>query len=225
MTPDKHLGSPYPILLSAAFVVSAATAFQTLGTLVLPDYLAGAGHYQFLTNIALCFSTAYFALNVCYHTLRLTALAPAKVYLSATCFSLNFIVSLVYWSLKLFVPQLIISEKDTFPFSLDIKIHLLPLLCSTVDYLCFMQRWDVPYLSGYAIVATLTTLYWFWLEYLIADDAAYPYPFLNVDKNLRIVIFLIVSLLAFASFCVGKLIHPEFIPKLERAEEDYAKTK
>lgn len=224
-THDRHLGSPYAMAISAVFIATAATAFQGLQDLQLPDYLAAAGHYQFLTNIALCFSTAYFTVSLLYHALRLTALEPAKVYLSATCFSLNFIVSLVYWSLKLLVPDLILSEKDAIPFSLDLRIHLLPLLSTTVDYLFCMQRWDVPYLTGYAIVASLSTLYWFWLEYLITDGASYPYPFLNVEKNQRVVIFLVVSLLAFGSFCVGKLIHPEFVPELEKAEEDYAKDK
>jgi hypothetical protein len=224
MTPtDRHIGSKFIQFLSVAFIISSITAFQTLHSLVLPENLAQAGHYQFLTNIALCVSTVYFTINLIYHAFKLKFLYVVKEYISAVSVSLNFVVSSVYWSLKIFVPELIISKEDTFPFSLDIKIHLIPLLFTSIDYFIFMDRWEVPYLSGYAIVATLAGTYWFWLEYLITENAAYPYPFLNVEKNLRIIIFIIISLVAFGAFCLGKLIHPDFVPELQKAEEDYAK--
>ncbi|KAG0681590.1 hypothetical protein C6P40_001178 [Pichia californica] len=220
---DKNIGNPVPILMSAAFVAIAATAFQTLHGLELPPNLEGGGHYQFLTNLALCLSTLYFSVNLLYHVLKLKELKTLKVYLSATCLSLNFIVSSVYWSLKIFVPYLIISDEATFPFSLDLKIHLMPLLCTAIDYFVYMRRWDIPYLTGYLIVTILTIAYWFWLDYLITEDASYPYPFLNVETNLRIIIFAVISLVAFGSFCFGKLMHPDFIPELNLAEKDFSK--
>lgn len=220
---DTHIGNPYPIIISIIFVISSSTAFYSLYDLELSPGLKDAGHYQFLTNIALCLSTFYFSINFIYHFFKLKSITNLKIYLSAICFSLNFIVSLVYWSLKIFVPELILSKDDSFPFSLDIKIHLLPLISTSLDYLLFMNRWNIPYLTGYSIVTFLTVLYWYWLEYLMTENSVYPYPFLNVETNLRIVIFAIVSLLAFVSFSVGKLIHPDFIPELEKAEEDFKK--
>lgn len=220
---DRHIGNVFQQVASLVFLVSSTTAFYELESLDLPDFLADAGHYQFLTNIALCISTFYFLINFIYHTFKLSSLHVAKEYLSALCVSLNFVVSFVYWGLKIFVPELILAKESTFPFSLDVKIHIFPLLFSIVDYFTCMDRWKVPYLTGYAIVATFSSLYWFWLEYLITESASYPYPFLNVERNLRIVIFIIVSFIAFSAFCLGKLIHPSFIPELEKVEEEFAK--
>lgn len=220
---DSHRGETVPTVISASFIISAITAFSELHELVLPEFLAQAGHYQFLTNIALCLSTLYFAVNFLYHYTTWPLVYRIKVYLSAVCLSLNFVVSIVYWSLKFLVPALIMTKNETIPLFLDIKIHALPLLATATDYFAYMDRWDLSYATGYLFVSILSGLYWFWLEYLIQDGASYPYPFLNVERNLRIVIFLIVSLIAFGAFCLGKLLHPQFIPELEKAEEDLKK--
>lgn len=220
---DLHRGEKVATVISASFVISAVTAFAELHELVLPDFLAQAGHYQFLTNIALCLSTLYFAVNFLYHYTTWPVIGRVKVYLSAVCLPLNFVVSIVYWGLRLLVPALIMTEKETIPLLLDIKIHVLPLLATATDYFAYMDRWDLSYATGYLFVSIFSGLYWFWLEYLIQDGASYPYPFLNVERNLRILIFMVVSFIAFGAFCLGKLLHPQFIPELEKAEEDFKK--
>lgn len=213
------MGKHLPIACSAIFLGTAHTAFKALHDIELPEFLATAGHYQFLTNIALCLSTLYFTVNFLYHSLKLKNLYTIKNYLSATCLSLNIVVSLVYWSLKIFLPDLILAKGESIPLLLDLKIHLMPLLLTSIDYFFFMDRWNISYLTGYAIISACATLYWFWLEYLIVGDASYPYPFLNVEKNLRLVIFSIISGIAFSAFCLGKLLHPTFIHELELAED------
>ena len=219
-TMDPYKGQLAPTVIALSFTVSSATAFIGLNELELPPQLANGGHYQFLTNIALLLSTIYSFVNILYHQTSINGIKPLKIHMSAICLSLNVVVSLVYWSLKLFIPHLIMAEKDGgIPLLLDIQIHMIPLLTVAIDYFCFMERWNVPFLRAYAIVASLTTLYWFWLEYLITDGASYPYPFLNVEKNLRIIIFIIVSFIAFSAFVVGKLLHPQFIPELKEAEK------
>lgn len=226
-TVDKFMGNPYVIILSTVFLVSSTLALHTIDNIKLPPALENAGHYQFLTNLSLAITVFYFSINLLYHTLKLESLSTLKKYFSAICFALDGIVSLVYWSLRATVPDLIIPEdqREFLTLTLDLQIHLFPIVAVALDYMLFMKKWDISYSTGYLIVAVFAIGYWFLLEYLIDEDAAYPYPFLDVEKSLRIVIFLVVSFVAFGSFCIGKLVHPESIPLIEKAEQDYTKTK
>lgn len=210
---------------SLVFVFVEYFAFKGLGALELPPFLANGGHYQFLTNIALSISYVYFIVNATYHVFHAQWLETPKQYLSALCLSLNAVVSCVYWGLKLTLTHLIISDGEArIPLYLDVLIHIFPLVFVAVDYLLFMDRWIISYREAYSIIASCATLYWFWLAYVMGEDQeSYPYPFLNVETSHRVVIFFIVSLVAFGAFCGGKLLHPEFLPELEEAEEKFNK--
>lgn len=203
------MSSVIPVANSAAFAVSAFSAFKQLEQIVLPGFLQQGGHYQFLTNIALSISFFYAIVNILYYFTGLSVLETSKRYISAVCFSLNSVVSLVYWGLKLTLTHLILASKEErIAFSLDVQIHILPLLFVCVDYFCFMpDGWMVSYMEAYSIIACCAAMYWFWLEYLLDGAQSYPYPFLNVETPQRVVIFFIISIVAFVAFCTGKYLH------------------
>lgn len=208
---------------SVVFIATEYFAFKGLAALELPDFLAKGGHYQFLTNIALSISYIYFIVNTLYHLLQTPWLETPKQYLSAICLSLNTVVSLVYWGLKFTLTHLIIANGEArIPLHLDIQIHVFPLLFVAVDYLLFMDRWPISYMEAYSIIASCATMYWFWLDFIMDGQESYPYPFLNVETSHRIVIFFVISLVAFTAFCAGKLLHPEFIGELEEAENKFS---
>ena len=196
------------LILSISFLVSSISALNTLAALPLPDELKHAGQYQFLTNIALSLSTAYAAINI-YHSLTGKA-STLKEYSSATVLPLNFIVSLVYWSLRICFTNLIIADnvEKYIPLSLDLKIHLLPLLYTALDYFLLMDPWSIDSKTAYIIVSSLAILYWAWLHLLMDESSSYPYPFLNVSTGNRILICVLISLIAFATFLSAKRLHP-----------------
>lgn len=210
-THTLNMHSNTPAVLASLFLASAASAFADLDRLVLPPPLAQAGHFQFLTNIALAITTTYFSFSLLCHVYPCHPLLRGKTYLSALALSLNVVVSVVYWSLRLFVPQLIMADptKDSIPLSLDLRLHLLPFLATAVDYFACMPRWDISYATAYAIFTAAASSYWFWLEYLISpqNGQMYPYPFLNVPQDVRVVIFALVGSIGFAAFCAGKVLH------------------
>lgn len=207
---------------SLVFLGTEYFAFKGLAAIQLPPFLAKGGHYQFLTNIALSISYGYFIVNAIYHLLRVAWLEKPKQYLSALCLSLNTVVTTVYWGLKLTLTHLILTEGEArIPLYLDVLIHIFPLAFVATDYLLFMDRWPISYMEAYSIIASCACMYWFWLGYVLEGQEAYPYPFLNVETTHRIVIFFLVSLVAFTAFCAGKLLHPEFIGELEQAEQKF----
>ena len=142
-TMDPYKGQLAPTVIALLFTISSATAFIGLNELELPPQLANGGHYQFLTNIALLLSTIYSFVNILYHQTSINGIKPLKIHMSAICLSLNVVVSLVYWSLKLFIPHLIAEMDASVPLLVDIKIHMMPLLTVAIDYFCFMEVWDV----------------------------------------------------------------------------------
>ena len=140
---DPYKGQLAPTVIALLFTISTATTYIGMDELELPPHLASGGHYQFLTSIAVVFSTIYSFFNIIYHQTSLNVIKPLKIHMSAICLSLNVVVSLVYWSLKLFIPHLIAEMDASVPLLVDIKIHMMPLLTVAIDYFCFMEVWDV----------------------------------------------------------------------------------
>lgn len=189
-----------------------STALYAEFTFPLPKELADAGHLQFLTNLSLIVTVVTVFSNI------VTILAPGRlvntvnVYLNASALILETLVALIYWTLKILFVNLIILEtidpKNYIPLHIDVAIHLLPISFLSFDYFFIKyQHFNIPSFKVLLIVVTLTSSYWFLLEFLVVPPASYPYPFLNVPTEQRILIFAIVAIFGFGFYRASNFAH------------------
>lgn len=197
-----------PILLYGLYYSHFVRSLQ------LPISVKKAGPTQFLTALSGHLTLYYFIFSA-------IGFLSAKIFYFKNQFLLpivlgaEFIVTLVFWSLRLLFVSLIAhgntvnGNKNRFSLVIDITLHAYPLIGLAVDYLCFSERIEISVGAQYLLCLSLALGYWCWLDFLIdiTDGVSkYPYPFLNVDPFRRSVIFLLIATLAFVGVLLfGKL--------------------
>ena len=182
----------------------------------LPPSLAGAGHRQFLTILAVCVTIGNNVINVAaqlrpgpqlsFYSRQLTL--PVALVLET-------VVAVVYWPLRLFALPLImhnVNDGSRMPLrvSVDCAVHLLPLVYLAVDYLVVERKpFEMSYKKAWVIVTVLGLGYKRYLSVVVdsAAGAVYPYPFLDVQEPYQSAIFVIVTTFAWAVFCSYRKIH------------------
>lgn len=205
---SKKAGNRFALSLAWVFIIQGIHTLNYLQGLPLPPSMAKGGHHQFLTNISYNITWVYFIVSALYHLLGGNFLSYIKEYLSAIALSAEFIVVSIYWSLRLFVPTLIVQKGQIVPIDLDLLIHVMPFVWLLIDYFFFCNKWNIGNIAGLLVMSGFAFAYWKWLEYLIGLDGVYPYPFLNVPVPQRAAIFAIVGLCAYGAFLLFKYIHP-----------------
>lgn len=174
-------------------------------TVVLPDYLSGGGHWQFLTNLSLVYSLIVFGVGFLAHFFKSQQLYEFKNLIHPIGIALESIVAIVYWPLRIWFLELLVSDPKNLkiPLSTDLAIHLMPIVSLLIDYLVFMPKWTIGNTTAFLICSKLTIAYWFLLKYLIdfENGGTYPYVFLNVDTDQkRVFVFFMVGIIAFGQF-------------------------
>lgn len=167
----------------------------------LPPSLASAGHRQFLTNISAAVTLVNSLSNVFDFVVQ-SAVSRlwARHFTLPIALVLESVVASVYWPLRLFAMHLILQQPPVpghspIPLSVDLSIHLAPVVGLLIDHYWTGQgeKFRVSYKVAWLVVLVLGYGYKCWLELLIKPPAAYPYPFLNVEEPKRTVIFCTVT--------------------------------
>lgn len=184
----------------------------------LPKHLVDAGPWQFLTNLSLAYSLVVFILGFLAHVLWSQRLFRLKNSLHPIAMTMELIVATIYWPLRLFFLHLLVDDvsRFIFPLPVDLAVHLLPVVALTIDYLAFMPPWTITTQAALLGCAGSTLAYWFQLARLVdvSKGAAYPYQFMNVEKDSsRAGIFVIVGLVGFSFFLVARYLHSWVVPK------------
>lgn len=173
--------------------------------LPLPAHLIKGGVWQFLTNTSL--------LVTCLCMLCIISTSVGKAFkikygairrtvndLENLCCNLEFIVTVTYWSIILFCPDMLNGKSFAVSWTLDFKIHLLPYVFLLVDILLFRNNQDVSstgFTESFGLSVIFLGLYWSLIEIstsVLNDDGLtkFPYPFLNNDNFMRRIGWLLV---------------------------------
>ena len=194
----------------------------------LPPYLASGGHWQFLTNISLVISLLVFFLGIAAHATKNEKAFTLKNKVHQVATSLEFVVTLVYWPLRLFLLHLLIKDpsKKIISLPVDLAVHLIPLTSLLVDYLVFMPKWTIKREIAFLISMCLSVLYYVYLNILIdfENGGSYPYAFLEVESEvLRFVIVLAVGSIGFLSTVIVDNLYELVIGKPRENLHEYEK--
>lgn len=212
MAPNLRIPTPaYVAFNFFGLAVASWGALEIFGR-PLPPQLATAGHWQFLTNLSLVLTCVSVGVNIISTTLGSKFLRGVSTALTASALVAETLVAIIYWTLKLFFVSLIVPANVTpdryIPLSIDLTIHLFPVLFLSIDYYLLRNTgFRIPLLGAVGLVLALTVSYWFVLEALVVPPAHYPYPFLNVDEGERIKIFGVVAMCGVVFYQVYEYLH------------------
>lgn len=215
------MAAPYKLPTSTFFTVNTlglALALWGLKTELnnpLPPQLQEAGHYQFLTDLALIVTVLSIVSNYLimipeigedFFTVQLTAI------LNATALVFESLISSIYWTLRAIDPTLLFpdneEERIILTTALDLTIHLFPVLfLSSEFFLNRSTRFPLKYQTVIAAISFFLIVYWVILESVVKDPYPYPYEFLNVDPITRAFVFVFIASLGFTYYLAFEFFH------------------
>ncbi|KAI5122074.1 hypothetical protein M0805_006057 [Coniferiporia weirii] len=212
----KSLGA---VVLHAAAVAVMTWGYFGLDTTVMNTYIVRqkGGHLQFLTIQALFVALLTMVLSLCSDIIPVSQLLKrAKRAVFTVALPLSVVVTVIYWSLLLLMPSLILqappaasepsSDAPAFvriPFSLDLALHAVPAVSMLIDFFAFEQSYDAHVVARGAPAKVIAFGVWYsiWVEYCASFNGTFPYPFLTVNTlPIRVVIYAAVTSIAIVSF-------------------------
>ncbi|CDO93631.1 unnamed protein product [Kluyveromyces dobzhanskii CBS 2104] len=205
----------YVLLLNFLSVATTLRGVIECSKIILPSNLAGAGHKQFLTNIAAAFTVFHSSLNVVNQLAGGNGSLQfwSREFTLPVAMCLETIVCVIYWPLRIFFIPLIMHgvndpNRSPLPLNVDISVHLLPIIYLSLDY--FLLKKNPFQIASWKVFTTLPLLglaYRIYLDNIIGPHASYPYPFLDVAEPYKSVIFVTVSLSAGWIYILYQKIH------------------
>ncbi|SPO40913.1 uncharacterized protein PSFLO_06395 [Pseudozyma flocculosa] len=157
--PFGALTAPLRLLLHATALYSSYFAFTHLGVLeqlldsIIPDLFGGQS--QFLTMNGLGATTATFAVALLRDLVPSLPLGWLKTALLSASLPYEFLITLLYWGLRLYDPSLVVPPKTIYdpadpgqvlrvenvpiPLAIDASLHGFPGLFLLIEYLAFSR--------------------------------------------------------------------------------------
>ncbi|KAI0035709.1 FAR-17a/AIG1-like protein [Vararia minispora EC-137] len=231
--PQIHRGLAF-LLHTSAVSAMAWGYFVGLSGTGLDEWVKSqiGGHMQFLTIQGLMLTCITMSLAGLHDLLPdLPLVKTLKRGLSLVALPLEFTVSIIYWSLILTAPDLIVpvanSEGEPFsaapiPFRLDLSVdlalHAVPALTLLLDFLLFdhkFSRIETTYVAP-ALAAIMAVWYGSWVEYCAShNNGHFPYPFLTFSSfPVRLAIYASATCLALACLWIINPLHSSGSPSV-----------
>ncbi|KAF2790710.1 hypothetical protein K505DRAFT_377341 [Melanomma pulvis-pyrius CBS 109.77] len=160
-------------------------------------------HFQYLTIIGISISTLCFASALLADITSSPALFALKNYLSLVAAPIEILISILYWSLRVIDPALVVPpDLPMLPLATDIGFHFVPAALLTLDNILLSPPWPTRPISPHAPLITLVLstslafLYWFWIEHCYTHNGFYPYPiFQLLSTSQRVGLFTVSGVL------------------------------
>lgn len=222
----RTVGNPLVIAINAVSLALGSYALYYLSVIVvLPPHLAGAGQWQFLTNLSLLYTLFVFLVGLVAHVTKSPALFRLKNNLHPIALALESVVTLVYWPLRLMFVHILVKDPTAkfIPIFIDLCLHAMPAAALLVDFFVFMPKWTLSPQKSFAACVVISLVYWVWLKYLIdfQNGGEYPYMFLNFGGDAtRLLIFVAVGLLGWVSFMVLRMLYDLVVAAEKVRKED-----
>ncbi|OBZ87677.1 hypothetical protein A0J61_04277 [Choanephora cucurbitarum] len=172
-----------------------------------PYALGFGGQYQYLTILGLTTATVAFALKIVRNFYPKFSDTIHEVVTNIAT-PLEGVISVLYWSMMLLDPHLIIPKDiPSPPLLLDFTLHLFPAIFLWIDFLVFNAEFKrssrhVGVIYGFA------AFYYVWSWYCQTVNGYWPYPFLgDFTLVMRTAFFVGAGVLAWGMYEFGALVH------------------
>ncbi|KAL6716168.1 hypothetical protein ACLMJK_005734 [Lecanora helva] len=212
-SPAIHGFSPILHLLGlSSFIYS----FKWLSDNPNPINESYGWHFQYLTILGLTVATLAFTCGLLADLTSSTTLFYIKNMLSICATPLEVLISILYWSLRIYDRNLVIPEWAQLPFQADISFHAVPSLVLTLDLLFLSPPWTISTIGAMGLSTFLAFSYWFFVEQCFQHNGFYPYPiFEMVGTSGRIGLFTMSAVIMTGSTVALKVVYAKVNGKVE----------
>ncbi|KAL3229236.1 hypothetical protein RNJ44_02323 [Nakaseomyces bracarensis] len=225
----------FSFVINVACLTTSTYGYITGTNLPLPPVLKKAGHKQFFTNISLVVTMINNVANILNYLIQKSVGIDKKRKNKPFIANLSEIVSrhltlplalvletvvpLVYWPLRIFFANLILTldtdqpDRPLIPLSIDLAIHFFPFVFLITDhyYSGSGLKFRLSNKTVWFIVVAIAVGYYKFLQALIDpnEGQAYPYPFLDVPEPYKTIIFVITGTVAWWFYTVYQRFPPK----------------
>ncbi|KAH7914977.1 FAR-17a/AIG1-like protein [Hygrophoropsis aurantiaca] len=228
--PSRQTAAALGLILHAAAAGVMAYGFLSIKSLPIDDWISSqkGGHYQYLTIQGLAAAWLTMIVSILCDILSPnTVLRRIKRALLMIALPLTVVISIVYWSLLLLFPNLILQKEILenepssapaapnlvrIPLQVDLSLHAAPFISMVADFALFEKEYTQRQVRYTAPFLILVFGIWYasCVEYCAIFNGAFPYPFLTENPlEIRIGIYSTVALLAWGCFRAINSLHPQ----------------
>ncbi|KJA27534.1 hypothetical protein HYPSUDRAFT_35449 [Hypholoma sublateritium FD-334 SS-4] len=219
----------YAALLRGVAVNIMFQGFRAIQKLPINGVMVSqyGGHFQYLTIQGLILASISMVLGMVFSIFSdLTVLYAAKRYVSMVALPVSVVISLIYWSLLLLFPSLIIPAMGAdatgsssaapllfyLPLHVDLSLHAVPAISLILDFFLFEKKYSQREVGVAPFVAVaFASWYAIWVEYCSKmNGGIFPYPFLTENTQAgRIAIYIGATVFSLFSFNLINRLHRE----------------
>jgi len=215
------------VLLHGFAAAIMAYGYNSLGSLATDTWVKSqkGGHFQYLTihSLSVAWLTMVISLAVDFFPSSVV-MKNVKRVLLMTALPLAVVTSLIYWTLILLSPSLILqkdpnsepsSSTDALmrvPLPIDLALHAVPGLALCADFMLLESKFSKNETRYGALLVIFPVAVWYvsWVEYCASFNGTFPYPFLTVNPfEIRVGIYIAVMTFALVSFWTLNALHPD----------------
>jgi FAR-17a/AIG1-like protein len=93
---------------------------------------------------------------------------------------MSLLITLLYFSLHLIDPELVVPADLALPLPTDLSFHLNPIAFLLIDLLFLSPLWTITALPALALSSLIAALYYVWVERCYERNGFYPYPIFDL---------------------------------------------
>jgi len=223
------------ILLHGSAAAIMAYGYNSLGTLDMDRWIKTqkGGHYQFLTiqGLAVAWLTMVLSLTGDLFP-SFIVIKRVKRALLMVALPLAAVISSIYWTLILFLPELILQKDPNIepsspaamyfiPVHIDMSLHAAPGLTLLADFIFLEEKFSKNEAQFVAPTIVILSSIWYgtWVEYCASFNGNFPYPFLTENPfEIRIGIYTGAATIALLSFWIINSLHSKSLPRSARLD-------
>ncbi|KAL6915153.1 hypothetical protein FSST1_012913 [Fusarium sambucinum] len=165
-------------------------------------------YFQLLTVVGLALSLVTFSLGLIADLAPDNIISQAKDAIAVLATPLEVLIAVLYWSIRMHDPSLLMPEDliiDPLP---DLGFHLVPAVLLVLDFVLWSPRATITTRSMMSLSTVLAVVYWCWIELCFYNNGWYPYPMMDqLSAIQRVVIFVASAGLLTASSSALQCVH------------------
>ncbi|KAJ7172592.1 FAR-17a/AIG1-like protein [Mycena filopes] len=209
------------VLLHVGAISAMTYGYNSLHHLAVNSWITAqyGGHFQYLTIQGLAVAWLTMAVGLVEDFFpSINGIRATKRMLFIAAMPIATVVSLIYWTLLLAFPHLILQalpeSPDSpmlLPLKVDLCLHAVPAIGLLVDFMIFEHKYEKQAsLNVVPITSLCTVWYGWWVELCASKNGNFPYPFLTLNPlETRIGIYVGACIVACLSFYGLNALHPK----------------
>lgn len=133
-------------------------------------------YFQLLTVVGLALSLVTFSLGLIADLTLSNVFAEAKDTISVLATPLEVLIAVLYWSIRMHDPALLMPEDLVIDPLPDLGFHLVPAILLVLDLLLWSPRATIATRNMMSLSTVLAVVYWCWIELCFYKNGWYVEP-------------------------------------------------